>query len=128
MESVKDAAQSGPVKYLLDTCAIPELVRKKPSKKVVQWIQGCDEGAINLSVLTISEIQKGITKLADSKRKTKIQQWLDHDLHKQFSGRIIPITEEVANTWAWSWRKLKPGENPLPVLLALLWRPLLHTT
>ncbi|MFC1764809.1 type II toxin-antitoxin system VapC family toxin [Planctomycetota bacterium] len=87
------------MKYLLDTCAISELVKRKPSKKVLEWLQGIDEDTIYLSVLTIGEIQKGIAKLADSKRKTDIQQWLDNDLHDRFSGRIIPITEEVASTW-----------------------------
>ncbi len=53
--------------YLLDTCAISELVKKKPSKKVLEWILGCDESCIFLSVLTLGEIQKGIAKLADSR-------------------------------------------------------------
>ncbi len=85
--------------YLLDTCAISELVKKKPSKKVLEWILGCDESCIFLSVLTLGEIQKGIAKLADSKRKAKIQQWLDHDLRHRFTGRILPINEETASTW-----------------------------
>ena len=84
------------MKYLLDTCAISELVKQKPSKKVLQWLEGCDEDAIYLSVLTIGEIQKGIAKLAEGKRKTVIQQWLDKDLLDRFFGRIIPITEEIS--------------------------------
>ena len=108
------------MKYLLDTCAISELVKKKPSKKVLQWIQGCDEDAIYLSVLTIGEIQKGIAKLADSKRKAKIQQWLDHDLHNRFAGRIIPITEEVATTWGLIMAETEAKGTPLPSIDSLI--------
>jgi toxin FitB len=108
------------MKYLLDTCAISELVKKKPSKKVLQWIQGCDEDAIYLSVLTIGEIQKGIAKLADSKRKATIQQWLDHDLHNRFSGRIIPISEEIASTWGLIVAEAEAKGKPIPSIDSLI--------
>ena len=108
------------MKYLLDTCAISELVKRKPSKKVLQWIQGCDEDAVYLSVLTIGEIQKGIAKLADSKRKTTIQQWLDHDLPKRFSGRIIPITEEIASTWGLIVAEAEIKGRPIPSIDSLI--------
>ena len=108
------------MKYLLDTCAISELVKKKPSKKVVQWIQGCDEDAIYLSVLTMGEIQKGIARLADSKRKATIQQWFDHDLHNRFAGRIIPITEEIATTWGVVMAEAEAKGKPLPGIDSLI--------
>ncbi len=108
------------MKYLLDTCAISELVKRKPSKKVLQWIQGCDEDAIYLSVLTIGEIQKGIAKLADSKRKALIQQWLDHDLHNRFVGRIIPISEEIAATWGLIMAEAEKKGKPIPSIDSLI--------
>jgi len=108
------------MKYLFDTCAISEMVKRKPYKKVLEWIQGCDEDAIYLSVLTIGEIQKGIAKLADSKRKTTIQQWLDHDLHNRFAGRIIPITEEIASTWGLVMAEAEATGKPIPGIDSLI--------
>ncbi len=108
------------MKYLLDTCAISELVKKKPSKKVLQWIQGCDEDAIYLSVLTLGEIQKGIAKLADSKRKATIQQWLDCDLRNRFAGRIIPINEDIALTWGLIMAKAENKGKPIPSIDSLI--------
>jgi predicted nucleic acid-binding protein len=87
------------LKYLLDTCLISELVRKSPEPKVVKWVEECDEESTFLSVLTIGEIQKGIARLEDRKRKHALQKWLDSDLRSRFEGRIIPVTEEVAQTW-----------------------------
>ena len=108
------------MKYLLDTCAISELIKRRPNKKVLQWIQGCDEDAIYLSVLTIGEIQKGVAKLADSKRKAMIQQWLDHDLHNRFSGRIIPITEDIASTWGLVVAEAETKGKPIPSIDSLI--------
>ena len=108
------------MKYLLDTCTISELVKKNPNKKVRQWIQGCDEDAIYLSVLTIGEIQKGIAKLAEGKRKTRIQQWFDNDLHDRFTGRIIPITEEVASTWGLIMAEAETRGKPVPSIDSLI--------
>jgi len=87
------------VRYLLDTCLISELVTKKPNKKVVAWIEDCAEETLFLSVLTIGEIQKGIARLSEEKRKASLQSWLDSELRERFAGRILSITEEVALTW-----------------------------
>ena len=65
------------MKYLLDTCVISEMAKPRPDKKVAAWLRSCEEEAVFLSVLTLGEIQKGIAKLADSKRRTRIQHWLD---------------------------------------------------
>jgi len=52
-----------------------------------------------LSVLTVGEIQKGISTLPPSRRRTQTQHWLDVDPYRRFAGRILPIHEEVAQTW-----------------------------
>jgi toxin FitB len=87
------------VKYLLDTCLVSELVRKTPNPNVVKWVEECDEDLTFLSVLTIGEIQKGIARLGDKKRKATLQHWLDSELKLRFGDRILSISEEVAQTW-----------------------------
>ena len=87
------------MKYLLDTCLVSELVRKTPNSNVVKWVEECDEDLTFLSVLTIGEMQKGIARLGDKKRKATLQHWLDSELKIRFGGRILPISEEVAQTW-----------------------------
>ncbi len=87
------------MKYLIDTCIISELIKAKPSKKVVEWVSSESEENFYLSVLTIGEIQKGISKLADSKRKEKLQSWIAIDLKDRFAGRLLDIDLEVAQKW-----------------------------
>lgn len=108
------------MRYLLDTCAISELVKAKPRKTVVEWIEGCDEDAVFLSVLTLGEIQKGIAKLTDERRKTKIQRWLDSDLRDRFAERILPVSEEVALTWGNLEGEAEAKGKPIPAIDGLI--------
>jgi hypothetical protein len=108
------------VKYLLDSCVISELVKSKPDARVVRWIEGSDEDALFLSVLTIGEIQKGIARLDDSPRKEVLQQWLDRDLRARFTTRILPITEEVALAWGATQAEAERKGAPIPTIDGLL--------
>ena len=108
------------MKYLLDTCVISELAKAAPNRHVVKWLDGCDEEATFLSVLTIGEIQKGIAKLADGKRKDTIQRWLDVDLRERFSERLLSIDEEVALTWGLIQGEAERRGKPMPTIDGLL--------
>jgi predicted nucleic acid-binding protein len=79
------------VKYLLDTCLISELVKKEPNRNVMLWINNQDENTLYLSVLTIGELQKGISKLPDSARKAELQAWVNNDLVARFQRRLLSI-------------------------------------
>ena len=87
------------MKYLLDTCVISELIKSSPNVSVIGWMNTQNEENIFLSVLTIAEIQKGISKLPESKRKKNLQNWLDNDLHQRFHNKIIDINIEIARYW-----------------------------
>jgi toxin FitB len=77
--------------YLLDTCLISELVAKQPNQKVLDWLDAQASETLYLSVITMGEIAKGISKLAASQRKEDLDIWLKQTLPIRFSGRIIGI-------------------------------------
>jgi toxin FitB len=108
------------MKYLLDTCVISELIKKKPDKKVVEWIGGCAEEMLFLSVLTIGEIQKGIARLSEESRKASLQSWLDSQLRERFSDRVLAITEDVALTWGIIQGEAELKGKPLPTIDGLI--------
>lgn len=87
------------MKYLLDTCLISELVVKAPNPNVVQWVDEQDPANLFLSVITIGEISKGIAKLIDSRRKQKLESWLQNELLQRFSQNILSINMEVMLVW-----------------------------
>lgn len=106
--------------YLLDTCLISELIKNKPETKVVDWLEKQSESSLYLSVITLGEIQKGISRLVELNRKNTLIHWLKKDLTERFEGRILNITTEIALKWGnLQGEKLKKGIT-LPVIDTLL--------
>lgn len=106
--------------FLLDTCVISELVRPRPDRNVVRWIDSVDERKFFLSVLTVGELEKGITKLPESPRKAELREWLEHDLVERFAGRILPLDAEIAVAWGRSQGEAERAGTKLPVIDSLL--------
>jgi hypothetical protein len=109
------------VSYLLDTCIISELVRRKPARRVVRWVEEADEEALYLSVLSVGEIEKGIAKLpATSRRRSVLRRWVERDLRVRFAERLLPISAEIALRWGDLSGTAEREGAPLPVIDALL--------
>ena len=66
--------------YILDTNVISELVASQPDPNVTRWIEGVDSQTVYLSVITVSELKKGIEKMPDFRRKIDLEVWLINDL------------------------------------------------
>jgi predicted nucleic acid-binding protein len=108
------------VKYLLDTCLISELVKKSPNASVLGWLDKQDEDQLYLSALTIGELQKGISKLADARKKEELQIWLSSDIVFRFEGRILNIDTEVAAHWGRLIGEAESRGKRLPVIDSLI--------
>ena len=106
--------------YLLDTCVISELIRAEPSPKVMEWIDGQNEENLYLSVITLGEVEKGISKLAEGRKKIPFQAWLADELMERFNGRIFGITTGVARFWGTMLGKSEKIGRSLPVVDALI--------
>jgi predicted nucleic acid-binding protein len=49
--------------------------------------------------LTIGKISKGIAALPMGQKRHKLEGWLQSDLRPWFAGRILPVTEDIAECW-----------------------------
>ena len=112
--------------FLLDTNCVSELVRNKPERRVVDWMGAADESLLYLSVLTIGEIRKGAAVLAQSKRRTYLESWLELDLQVRFSGRILAIDDAVADRWGLLAAENQLKGRPLAAIDGLLAATALH--
>jgi predicted nucleic acid-binding protein len=108
------------MKYLLDTCAISELTKTKPDKKVISWITNNDEANYYLCSLTFGELYKGVSKLPDSKKRKKLFLWIEHDLKERFAGKILDIDLMVARTWGEIQGASEAVGNPMPAIDSLI--------
>jgi predicted nucleic acid-binding protein len=85
--------------YLLDTNIPSEVIRLRADNRVDAWIRSQDDESLYLSAVTIGELRKGLCTHPEGKRKTQIQEWLSVDLIPMFAGRILPVTQAIAERW-----------------------------
>ena len=105
--------------YLLDTCVISELVKPSPDKNVVAWLMNTPAERLYLSVITIGEIQKGLTKLPQSQRKDRLTNWLN-TLLEDYQNRIYPISLPVVENWGVIQGNAEKTGNPMSSLDSLI--------
>ena len=106
--------------FLLDTNVVSELVGTKPSRRVLEWMDAADEELLYLSVLTLGEIRKGIAGLAQGKKRTRLETWLEVDLRARFGGRIVDIDSGIADRWGLLAAEARRAGRALPVIDGLL--------
>jgi predicted nucleic acid-binding protein len=88
--------------FLLDTNVPSELTRPQPDPQVAQWLEDTDDELMYFSVISIGEICKGFTVHAEQHRRASLRRWLENELRPWFAGRILSITEAIAERWAFS--------------------------
>lgn len=90
--------------YLLDTNVLSEFQRSRPNEGVLSWVESVDPFKLNISVLTVLEIEVGILRLSrrDQVQAMRLRNWLDEAVLDGFEGRTLPITLEIS----------RPGAHP----------------
>lgn len=107
------------MKTLLDTMVIAEYQKPAPETKVIEWLSSQIEESLFLSVLTIGEIEKGIAKLAVSKRKNNLEFFLEN-LVTRFDRRILPLDTQTLRRWGRMIGNLEKKNRILPIVDSLL--------
>ena len=89
------------MRYLLDTNVFRE-VQKGPAGhvNVRAWLAGVDDTDLRLSVMTVTEVRRGIVRL--SKRKAEAAHALAErfdELLAAYAGRVVAVDRAVADEW-----------------------------
>jgi predicted nucleic acid-binding protein len=103
--------------YLLDTSIVSEVVRPKPDRRVIRWLEATPDAALHLSVLSLGEIRSGAESLRAGARKERLRIWLEQELPAWFEGRLLPVDAMVADRWG---RLIATTERPVPAIDSLL--------
>jgi predicted nucleic acid-binding protein len=54
-----------------------------------------------VSVLTLAEIRRGIELLLPSRRRERLEHWLETDLLDAFdTANVLPVTRDIGDRWA----------------------------
>jgi len=87
---------------------------------VSRWMDASDESRMYLSVLTLGELIKGITKLPDGEKREKLQSWVSNDLALRFGQRLVEINAEIARAWGTLLGEAERRGEKLPVVDSLI--------
>lgn len=87
------------MRYLLDTCVLSELVKSTPDAHVIRWFEARKAHELCISAMTWGELQRGVTRLPESKRRSELTLWLQQ-LETGFEDRILAFDKNVSRVWA----------------------------
>lgn len=85
--------------WLLDTNVLSELRRRRPERRVVDFIASQALESLHVSVVTFAEIRFGIESVADASRRSELGEWLAHKVRPMFEQRVLAISEDVMFKW-----------------------------
>ena len=87
--------------WLVDTNVVSELrKRERADRRVVGWFRQRQSRELYISVLTISELRRGVMRIRrrDKNAARALDFWIGRILHR-YRGRVLDINAAVAERW-----------------------------
>jgi predicted nucleic acid-binding protein len=86
--------------FLIDTMVLSELRLRQRDPGVVAWISGQRQEDCYLSVVSIGEIERGISRKRSSDEvfAAQLAEWLDQ-LLRLYGDRLLPVDVGVTRRW-----------------------------
>ena len=85
---------------VLDTSVVSELTRKKPSPRVLAWLDRQDVRSLFVTAVTEAEIRTGIALLLTGWRRDGLAAAADRMFGEVFSGRVLAFDVAAAKAYA----------------------------
>lgn len=86
--------------YLLDTDILSAIRRKQRNQHLEKWLRSINPADFYLSVVTIGEVERGITQQRRNNPAfaDDLQRWLDTILQR-YEQRLLPLSVSIARRW-----------------------------
>ncbi|MEI7996299.1 MAG: type II toxin-antitoxin system VapC family toxin [Methylococcaceae bacterium] len=103
--------------FLLDTDILSAIRRKQRDQNLEKWLHSINSLDVYISVVTIGEVERGITQQRRNNPKfaEDLQRWLDTILHR-YQQRILPLSISIAQRWGRLSGEL--GHNSADLMIA----------
>lgn len=82
--------------FLLDTNVPSELTRPRSAPQVESWLNEAKNDRLFFSVISPGRNLQGYREASGKQEARAVEDWLDSVLHPWFAGRMLPITEGIA--------------------------------
>ena len=109
-------------RYLLDTNVLSNVTKPAPSRPLIEWMAGQEDGNLFISSLTIAEIQRGILEKPAGKKRKQLEEWFSGPEGPQalFAGRILAFDDRAGLVWAQLMARSTAAAKPRSALDAIL--------
>lgn len=84
---------------LLDTCAVSEYSQRTRNPRAIAYLESLNPAGTFVSAVTLAEIRKGIELLLISKRRSRLEDWFQHEFLVRYTSQIVPFNEATAHHW-----------------------------
>jgi predicted nucleic acid-binding protein len=103
--------------YLLDTDILSAIRRKQRNQHLERWLRSINPADFYLSVVTIGEVERGITQQRRNNPAfaDDLQRWLDTILQR-YEQRLLPLSVSIARRWGRLSGEL--GHNSADLMIA----------
>ena len=87
--------------YLVDTCILSELAKRRPNANVSKWLAGHSSSSqFFVSAVTVGEIMEGIESLPpEDPARRKLSTWFRERILGAYKESILPFDQDVAVKW-----------------------------
>ena len=85
---------------VLDTNVLSELMRRRPSARVVRWVDEQDANALAITAVTVAELLYGVARLAEGARTAELAAAVHALVREDFAGRVLPFDVTAAAHYA----------------------------
>jgi predicted nucleic acid-binding protein len=84
---------------IADTNVVSEFMRDAPDASVLEWAQGIDPADLTICVVTVEEIERGLGRMPDGRRRRDLEQrWgqLVDSFSESVAGYDLPAARQAA--------------------------------
>lgn len=99
------------MKWLLDTNALSEQVRRRPDLNVLAWISARPPQQVAVSVVTVAELRHGAMS-TDEPRRSALLTWIETEIEPAFATHTLPLTVDILVEWMRLGRRLAERRMP----------------
>jgi predicted nucleic acid-binding protein len=102
--------------WLLDTNVVSELHRERPDAAVAAWARQLDGSSMSISVLTLAEYDKGVSRLPLEDERRALYAAQRDAVQTLYARRILSVSDAIVRRWGVISGDVKrrTGIRPMP--------------
>ena len=101
---------------VLDTNVVSELMKESPYSRVTEWLSSRDGREVYTTAITRAEIEHGIARLPEGRRKAGLEQAATRLFLDVFERRVLGFYGKAATWYGWIMAQRERLGRPLSVL------------